>query len=159
MVLVWCSSSIISVCVSVNVSYITVEIYLWNSCISYCLPPPVSPIPSPYGTMVKEYLWWSTRMRRCSSQLSFLATCSPPVTMMMTRKRSQVRRAISFFYFFISGCQICSQKGDWDLFLWPQVEGTGTVPNSATSSVPNSPWKQPVRNTDTASNRWEWLFY
>lgn len=54
----------------------------------------MSPTPSPYGTMVKEYQWWSIRMRRCTSQLSFLATCSPPATMMMMRKRWQVRRAI-----------------------------------------------------------------
>lgn len=51
---------------------------------------PVSPTPSPSGTMVKEYLWWSTRTRRCMSQPSFLVTCSHPATTMMKRKRSQV---------------------------------------------------------------------
>lgn len=58
---------------------------------SSILPSPVSPTPSPSGTMVKEYLWWSTRMRRCTSQLLFLVTCSHLATTMTKRKRLQVR--------------------------------------------------------------------
>lgn len=67
---------------------------LCNSSVSFILPPPVSPTPFLSGTMVKEYLWWSTRTRRCMSQLSFSVTCSPRATMMTMRKRSQVRGAV-----------------------------------------------------------------
>lgn len=37
--------------------------------------------------------------------------------------------------------------------VWPQVEGTATAPNSATSSAPSSQWKPPARSTDTVSSR------
>lgn len=40
------------------------------------------------------------------------------------------------------------------LSVRPQVEGMDTAPNSATSSAPSSPWRRPVKSTDTASSRW-----
>lgn len=45
---------------------------------------------SPYGTMGKESLWWSTKRRRCTSPRWSSDTCWPPATTMMTRKKSQV---------------------------------------------------------------------
>lgn len=60
----------------------------------FLFSPSVSPTPFLSGTTVKEYLWWSTRTRRCTSQLSFLVTYSPLVTTTTKRRRWQVRAAI-----------------------------------------------------------------
>lgn len=40
-----------------------------------------------------------------------------------------------------------------DGLLSPQVEGTVTALNSATSSAPSSQWRRPAKSTGTVSNR------
>lgn len=142
-----------SVCVCVGERY-----NITSSHPDLYLPPLESPTPSLCGTMAKEYLWWSTRMRRCMSQLWFLVTCLLLAIMMTMRKRSQVRGAPVTMFVWIRMMNIFVCYLPRWLFVWSQVEEMDMVQNSVTSSAPSSLWRLPVRSTDTVLSRWGHLF-